>query len=285
MHVAGFAGVAPRVGRPMALVHLHQGHRLTGPALKESRCLMFYKQSLYYIPSAMDGDPQSHRKFLSRFRDKKTGWKLIKEGLTSWRKKSVDFATTSAEPDDYRFETYRFLTRVIAMWADVDLRIDSTPIRRLGMAVEWLRVEVKSSPSWRDPGPTAYPATKDGKPVEILVEKNWHPDPALSLNADEWDKSLCDAIICWERIYDASEVLLAPISTHSDGKRPAYARDHLFRQGKVKESMTAAKIRDRWNDMGEYERTTISPLCSREVKLEQVKTSLKTAKTDQQNGK
>lgn len=218
----------------------------------------FYRYSRFFPASSPDGDDLALRKWLSRFRQK-DGWNWTKKALSWWRKHTVEWLRSPYGLP----EQYAFATRLIATWADVDLHIDSSPIRLMSAII-------------------CRQYSHIGGGDDII------PDPILDDEALV-NAYLRDAIIAWERIYDASEAIapVAPTGRLDGGKkrRPAYARDHLWLKWQEAEGLTPAKIRDRWNEMEDFSRETICPGCPDMVMTELVVTSLKRAKKDRKNGK
>ena len=80
----------------------------------------------------------------------------------------------------------------------------------------------------------------------------------------------------------------------TSGNRAAYARDHLWLKWKLREGLTPAKIRNRWNRMNDSERRRICPLWheriggtdseGKKAGIEVVKTGLKKAKRELEEG-
>ncbi len=85
-------------------------------------------------------------------------------------------------------------------------------------------------------------------------------DPLLSCDSDLIDACLRDAILTWERIYDASEAICAPFPKSDDGKkRKAYHRDQIWLKWNKSDGLTLAKIRDKWNKLTDFQRRMHCP--------------------------
>ncbi len=198
----------------------------------------FYRVTSYQKPAGRGEDPDSYRFRLARFRNKKDGWEWIRKTLEAWRNNTIEPFETGGP----RSELLQFFTKLICIWADMELHIDPTPLRLIDafLECEYLR----------------------------LTGRNLAADPtAIERRSDKAAVLLRDAIVVWERIYDVSEIRYSPVKK-VDGKprRPAFDRDHLWLKWQEEDGLTPAAIRARWNEMDRIARDAACPMQSEAIK-------------------
>ncbi len=221
----------------------------------------FWREATYRKPSRPEDGSTSYQLRLARFRDRNCGWDYIKSALILWRSETLKYLE-QVEPSHKK---YAYLTKLLCVWADLEFHIAPTPIRLIGELIRHQDHAICSS--------TGIPGSA-----------------SIGIGDDE-AALLRDAIVVWERVYDASEAVYSlPPSDGVDKRRAAYARDHEWLRWREKEELTQPKIRDRWNKMDDFARAEIFPRLPKTIAggtngTDVVKKGLKAARNDRKNGK
>ena len=170
-------------------------------------------------------------------------WDETSNALLAWRRGVLSRRGEDLETAKRIVELnplFHDLTRVLMTWADTRLRIDPTPLGFLAAMLDSLKYQYH--PSYDE----------DGNLI--------HDDPPSCLKgADEqFEDAVVRALICWERVYHASEICFPPEQSAVGGKkrRKIFYRNRYFLELKRK-GLTPAKIRDKWNGMSDDERQLI----------------------------